>query len=516
TFSLTTSYGNQRTGDATLFAAGERGAWAASLGAEASRTAGYVLVNEESRGRVDTPAGSRHAAADVTLGRRAGAGGRVFARFSYFGERRANGTPLQTNRTHVRQLTFGGDAENAWLGSVSVRAYGGTQVYDQIFTAVSANRERETLTRVQRVPSQFAGLSVQWSRAAGARHTLVAGLDAREVRGASDEIIFAGGRATSLVGAGGRERTVGLFVEDILNVTPRLQLTAGARLDRWREFKAHSTTAPIGRPEARAVRRFDDRDETAFSPQLSALYRVNDSVSLAASFSRAFRQPTLNELYRSFRVGDVLTLANEELRAERLTGGEGGAIFRLFGGRVFARGTFFRMDVTRPVANVTQSVTPALITRQRQNLGRMRSRGVEVEAEARLGGRLSVAGGYLLAGATVIEFPADAALEGLRVPQVARHQFTFRAQYAAPARFNFGLQGRGSGDQFDDDRNLLPLGRYFTLDALVSRRLRRDLDVFAAAENLTGRRYTVGRTPVETLGPPLLVRAGVMLRLGGR
>src|SRR2546421_8803888 len=44
----------------------------------------------------------------------------------------------------------------------------------------------------------------------------------------------------------------------------------------------------------------------------------------------------------------------------------------------------FWNDVTRPVANVTLKATPALITRQRQNLGRTRSRGFEVEADARL------------------------------------------------------------------------------------------------------------------------------------
>lgn len=33
------------------------------------------------------------------------------------------------------------------------------------------------------------------------------------------------------------------------------------------------------------------------------------------------------------------------------------------------RGTFFWNTITRPVANVRVSTTPALITRQRQNLG---------------------------------------------------------------------------------------------------------------------------------------------------
>jgi len=59
------------------------------------------------------------------------------------------------------------------------------------------------------------------------------------------------------------------------------------------------------------------------------------------------------------------------------------------------------------------------------------------------------------------------------------------------------------------------LGRYFSLDALASRRLARRLEMFVAAENLLNRRYAVGRTPVTTIGPPLLARFGFRLTIGG-
>jgi outer membrane receptor protein involved in Fe transport len=171
------------------------------------------------------------------------------------------------------------------------------------------------------------------------------------------------------------------------------------------------------------------------------------------------------------------------------------------------------MDVTRPVANVTLSVTPALITRRRGNLGRTRTRGFEAEFEQRLGRGWAASAGYLFADARVASFPADVALEGRRLPQVARQQLSF--QLRRVGRTTFAVQGRASSAQFDDDQNLLRLGGYFTLDALLSRRLGRGVELFAAAENLTGQRYDVGRTPVLTLGPPAFARVGLRLRLGG-
>jgi outer membrane receptor protein involved in Fe transport len=513
---LEASYGNERTPDAALFAAASRRGWSATVAAELFRTAGYVLVDGRESGRVDTPATSRHVALDLTLERKINMDGRVFLRGSYFVETRANGTPLQTNRTHTRGLSAGGDYQFKRAGALSLRVYADAQLFDQNFSAVSTDRNSETLTRVQRVPAQVFGLSAQWSRGFGSRQTIVAGVDAREVRGASDEIAFAQSRATSFIGAGGRERAFGLFAEDILRVSSRLYVTGGVRFDRWRNYEARNATRPVAQNSAVTTNLFPARTENALSPQLSVLYKPFERWSLTASIYRAFRAPTLNELYRSFRVGDVLTLANDGLRAERLTGGEAGANFVSFKQRWTTRATFYWMEIARPVANVTLNVTPALITRQRQNLGRTRSRGIEIETEARINDRWSLNGGYLFTDSRVVEFPANRALENLFVPQVARQQLAFQVRYANPARLTLSLQGRAGGSQFDDDQNRLRLKPYFTLDAFAARKLTRKLEAFIAAENLLDQRYEVGRTPVTTLGPPLLVRAGFRLHFGAR
>jgi outer membrane receptor protein involved in Fe transport len=515
-FSLETSYGNEQTPDVSMFAAGRLFQWSGQIAAEAFHTDGYIPVAERERGPVDTRAASQHSTLTVGLDRLIGERGRVFARGSLFGESRENGTRLTPNRTHIRQLALGADWDSERVGAIVARLFVSTQVYDQNFSAIAVNRQSESLTRSQRVPAQQIGFMSQWSHVIGSRQTLVAGLDAREVRGASDELVFVAGRVTSAVGAGGRERTIGVFGEDIIRITPRFLLTVGARADRWRNYDASSTARPLATPGPVSVTKFTDRTETAFSPRLSLLYKASERVSLFASGYRAFRAPTLNELYRSFRVGNVLTLANQNLRAERLTGGEAGANVTAFARRLAVRGTFFWSELTRPVANVTLSVTPALITRQRQNLGRTRSRGVEFETDAHLTRTVTLSGGYQFADATVLRFPANTSLEGLLIPQTPRHQLTFQARYDNPSLITVSLQGRAAGAQFDDDQNQLKLGRYATLDLFASRRLGRNVELFAAFENLTNERYDIGRTPVRTIGPPLLARAGLRLHFGAR
>ena len=514
--SFEASYGNEQTPDASLFLGGRKDNWEASLTAESFRTDGYILVASNERGLVDTRASSRHAVIDLKLERLFGESRRVFAGASFFGESRANGTPLQTNRTHLRQFRLGGDWQFVHAGSMSARAYGGSEVFDQNFSAVSTDRNSETLTRVQRVPAQVFGASAQWSRPVGSAQTIVAGFESHRVRGASDEIGFLSGRASALFNAGGKESTGAGYFEDVINIGSRFFINAGARIDQWRNYAALSATRPLTTGALTALTLFPDRTETAFSPQLSGLYKLTSKLSFTGSASRAFRAPTLNELYRSFRVGNVMTLANEQLKAERLTAGEVGARFTTADGKAVVRGTFFWDEITRPIANVTLKATPTLITRQRQNLGRTRSRGVEIEAEARLNQFWSFSAAYLFADATVVRFSANTTLEGLQIPQVARHQFTFQARYGNPSVATVGLQGRAASSQFDDDQNLLRLGNYFTLDAFVSRRVAHGLEAFAAIENLFNQRYEIGKTPVTTLGPPLLIRSGLRFHLSGK
>jgi outer membrane receptor protein involved in Fe transport len=415
---------------------------------------------------------------------------------------------VQTNNTRIPEVDLGADWTLSRAGAFSVRLYGSSGVFNQNFSSVAANRNSETLTNRQRSPSQQAGLATQWQRTIAGRHSISAGIDVRDVRGHSFETTFNAAGPTANVDAGGRQRIVGVFVQDALQIARHWLLTAGVRQDTWRNTRGFSNRLPLP-SGAFTSSAYPDRSESAFSPRLSVLRDLPHNVAVSAQIYRAFRAPTLNELYRAFRVGNVLTNANNTLRAERLTGGEAGLSLRSFEQRLTLRGNFFWSDVTNPVANVTLSTTPSLITRQRQNLGSTRARGVELSAEMNLASRWQLSGSYILTDSTVLRFPANPALEGLRIPQVPKHGFNVQFSYL-DRNWTMGVQTRLAGNQFDDDQNLLPLGRAFTVDAEASRRLPgpAHTSIFIAAQNLFGNRYTIARTPVSNVGPPVLVRGG--------
>ena len=518
-FSLETSYGGENTPDLSFFGGGPIGKWEGSIAADLFHTDGYVLVPAADRGTVDTPANTEHASGELRIGRHFGRNSFLFGRGSYFTEGRHNGTPLQVNDTRLAEGVLGADTQSDALGSFSLRLFGEAQGYNQSFSSIAANRNSELLTNLQHVPAQQAGASGWWTKSLHGQ-TLVAGFDTGEVMGWSNESIFNSGVHLRDTIAGGRQRTVGVYGQGILRLAPKWIVTAGGRFDHWRNFDAESVRIPITPPNPTTVAPFDERSENAFSPRVSVLYAATSNLSLSMSGYRSFRAPTLNELYRGFRVGSVLTNPNPDLAAERLTGMDAGANAFFLNRKLNLRGNFFWDDIVNPIANVTLDANSNPIQRQRQNLGRTRSRGMELDAVAHVTRHIELSGGYQFVNATVVSFPADPAnnppLEGNQIPQIPRNQFTLQARYWNPSKLMLSVQGRFVGDQFDDDINTLLLGRFFAMDILVGRSLGHGVEVFGAIENVTNQRYDIAKTPTPNVGPPILARIGVRLNFPSR
>jgi outer membrane receptor protein involved in Fe transport len=517
--SLETSYGNQNSPDFSLWAGGTKGRWEAALGGDVFHTDGYILTPEADRGTVDTKAGVTDGVADLLIGRKIGEVSDIFARGWFLEEQRDNGTPLQTNRTYLGQGALGANLQLGGAGALTLRFYGDVQTYHQNFSAVSANRDSETLTDIQTVPSQGVGGSALWSRQAGKRQTLVAGFDMHEGIGGSNEVLFSKGAPSAYQDAGGRQRDEGVFGEDLIQWTPRLLLTISARFDHWSNFDAETVLTPLPPPSTIKTTQYPDRSENAFDPRLGLLYSLDAHLQFSASVYRAFRAPTLNELYRAFRQGNTLTQANAFLQAERLTGTEAGIAVNGWNERLQVRGTFFYNQIVDPIANVTCSEPPTpppctplststLIVRQRQNLGRTQSPGFEIDADWKILPRFELTTGYQFVAATVLSAPANPNLVGLWVAEVPRNVLTFQARYTNPSRLSFTVAGRMVSKQYDDDQNQFPMGGYFVLDVMALRDLGKGISVYGAVENLLNAQYETAATPVPQLGLPITARIG--------
>ena len=529
-------YGNRNTPKMDLFASDMWGKLGVTLNATTFDTDGYTPVHEEERGRIDIPANVEYQSASGKLDYNPTDRVNLFFRAGIFSEERSNGKIDEINDSTSKSGSGGVGLRFADGSSVDARIFFDRQKFHSTFFAVPGStppRNDIFLTLDQNVPTNAVGTMLQWNRAirgAGSRtHIVSAGYDFRWIDGDSNEQTF--GLATGMTPilnriSGGTQKIGGLFVQDIIELTGKLQLTGSIRFDSWRNYNAHNfeTTIATGQPTANN-RELADKSDNAFSPRGAVLYRATDRVSVWGSVSNGFRAPTLNELYRQFRVGAILTLANEELGPERLTGVEAGVSVAATD-RVTVRGTVFNNRVKDPVANV--SINALGTVRQRRNLGSTNIGGFQTDVSYRVNGYWGVSGAYLFDIAKVHEAETDVAGENLTgnyLAEVPKHRATFAVNYTNPRYVNVAVENQFIGHQFDDDRNeaaILPrvtgkteigLPAYSVTNLTIARTVNRNIDLFFGVQNLFGTLYYVGTNPT-TIGTPRLINGGIRLKVG--
>jgi outer membrane receptor protein involved in Fe transport len=463
------------------------------------RTDGVLTIGPEVAGPIDVPADSDYGTGYLAVGTQR-ANWHGTARFSAYSEDRGNGTPAQVNSTAWRQIS--GDAGGvAGDGAWEARLVAGSQDYYQTFSAVAAGRATERLTTEQWTPTEFVSASGQYTLPIG-RHTLLLGAEAHRTESTVDEIryLLLGGNnvAQPRVTVGGTENGSALFARVGIAASDRVTISAGIRGDFWKTDPL-AETDPV-------------KDASFASPRVSVAYRTGD-VRLQGAIYRAHRTPTLNELYRGFRVGNVLTNPNSQLEPETLTGFEAGALYSR--GRVSLRVTGFANTLDGAIANFTLGQQGATIIRERRNSDEVRATGAEIETDVRPHPTVSLNGQVTFTSSRFRGSVATPTLEGNHVPQVPGVQFGAGVTWAAPQMVSLAAQLRGSSSQYDDDQNSpeFELDPYAILDVMVSRPLGRLLQGFFSIENLFDLDYDTGRTPLRTIGWPRTFRVGVRVAL---
>jgi len=507
-YAVDAGYAQENTPHISLLGAEVRGPWSGMAAADLLRTDGYIVVAPDARGPIDTRANVHYENGEIYLRRIFAPHALTFLRGNVLNEARGNGTPLQKNSTRFWRYSTGVDWTPARAGAFALRLFGSDENYFQTFSSVAASRASEALTRLQQVPTQQLGGSTQWTRALFSRWTLVAGADVDDVRATDFETPIQHGNPNGVSDTSARQRDTGVYAEAILQL-PKWTVTGSLRGDNFRNLDAiqfmQTGSGPI------LVNRIPNRSEAIFSPKLGVVRRVDRFVTATGSAYRAFRSPTLNELYRGFQVGQEITLPNADLQSERATGWETGAEFTIPVWRTSARASYFWTEVNRPVTSLLVSATPTKIIQRRENLGQIRSRGVALAYRTEPLSWISVTGGYQYANATVTKFSQDPQLVGTWIPEVPHNTATMQARATKPRLGAAALLATVSGKEYDSDGNTYLLHGYFRLDAYVSHALGSRVDIYGSVNNLFNRSIETGRTPILTLGTPRMVGFGIRI-----
>jgi vitamin B12 transporter len=353
-------------------------------------------------------------------------------------------------------------------------------------------------------PSTGLGGKIELRPPVGTAHVLRIGADWRSAEGRTEESPYANGRISGYRSAGGTNSDVGLYAEDDWTLGA-LVLTAGARADRWTvrngSFEDLTTTGVV-----RSAITYPNRAGWNGSFRGGAVFNVSSALALRASAYTGLRQPTLNELYRSFTVFPITTRANAALKNERLRGFEGGVDWHPVPA-ITLSATAFDNKVRDAIANVTIDAT----TRERRNVGAVAARGLEFTGEAKFGA-FSLSGSASYTEAKV-EAPGTA-LDGKRPAQTPRWAASATAAWRPRPDVTVAFTARHTGTQFEDDLQTTALPPVTIFNAFTQVPVAGPFSLILRAENLADAAVVTRNSGGSIdLGTPRTLWAGVRVAL---
>jgi iron complex outermembrane receptor protein len=225
----------------------------------------------------------------------------------------------------------------------------------------------------------------------------------------------------------------GFFVNDYVNLTDRLGLLLGGRMD----FSDPDGGGPAGTVDA-------------FSPQAAVNYRLLDTLSVFMSYSEAFEPNTTFSVDPDGSASETRLFDPEDSRQYEL-----GLKAQFFDRRLSADATVYKIKKSN-VVTVVDGI-PQLVEGQQ-------SQGLEVSLRGQPMPGMNIVAGYAYTDAEILT-GADA---GNRPTNVAKHTFNFWGSYEVQAG---PLQGLGAGagvfhlsDRYGDNANSWKLGSYTLVD----------------------------------------------------
>lgn len=367
---------------------------------------------------------------------------------------------------------------------------------------VSATSFRPTLDQFD-TPAQGLGGKFELRPPVGESRVLRLGVDWRRFSGTMHEnaLQATSGTVTARRRAGGNNTDLGFYAENDLALGP-VVLTGGLRADRTviadGYFEVRNTAGALTSRTDYAT-----QSDWTVTWRAGALLKATDAITLRVAGYTGLRQPTLNELYRPFTVFPVTTQANAQLRNERQEGFEAGIDLTPVNGARLSL-TAFDNRIEDAIANVTIGTN----LRQRQNVSRIRARGVEATAHFETGilrfdGSLAWTDAELRNGAT-------SELTGKRPAQTPRIAASGTLALVPAAGWQVAATLRHVGLQYEDDLQRDSLPAATTVDLFAQVPLAAGTSLVLRGENLFDEEIVTRNSGGSIdLGNPRTLWAGV-------
>jgi iron complex outermembrane receptor protein len=239
----------------------------------------------------------------------------------------------------------------------------------------------------------------------------------------------------------GKTETSAIWAQEAWKITPALRLIVGGRFESWKAFDgANYSLTPalnVQQPEI---------DADKFSPKFSLHYTFTPDWTARVSLGKAYRFPTVTELYQAITTGVTLSVPNPNLRPENALSSEWSVERKLKDGNI--RLSVFTEDIKDALISQSAPLVAGSTTlfNYVQNIDKVRSRGAEIVAQKDdvLIRGLSLSGSVTYVDSETQRDAAFPAAVGKQTPQLPKWRSTLVATYRPDAHWAFTIAGRYS------------------------------------------------------------------------
>ncbi len=231
--------------------------------------------------------------------------------------------------------------------------------------------------------------------------------------------------------------------------------------------------------------RIDHHDlwDTEINPKLNVLYKITENLKIRGSVGRAFKGPDLVDLYGdAWRMGPYIVHANPDLKPEESIGYQLGMEYA-FLGRFIGKASLFRNEIDDLISyKIIKKGAPPW-GMYWINVGDAVVQGAELSLTGRLTKTLTTRIGY-----TYLDTEDKATGRDLTYRATDKASLEFNQQFPSIG-LNVNIAGEYIGERYDSDYN--KLGGYAVCDIAVTKDIGKNLQVFARADNLFGKKDVV-------------------------
>ena len=307
----------------------------------------------------------------------------------------------------------------------------------------------------------------------------------------------------------GTQSLYAVFVNNEMDISDRLILSAGLRYDWWENkdgrLYGHQPGQWLDFPTA---------TESALSPRGGVVYKLTERARLRASIGTGFRAPTLENLYKAVPFAGVYFIGNPELGPERLDWSYDVGVDLQPNENLNLSLTFYQSRLSDFIGNTMLMPgqepdwlpSPGMPMLQPINIGEVDIHGVEAGLEVGFNDKWSAFANHTFNVSKVREHEKDPLVVGNYLSGAPRHISTIGVTYDNPQLFTLSLSITNESSRFAALDNVEEVEGFSVVNLRVSRKLLHGMEIFANVGNLTDEKYGV---TTWALSPPFNALVGM-------